>query len=102
METLIQSLWDAFNIEPKTVSPSLPQDTITPVENKKVIDFDEIAAIEYEYGKIEEGAEVVVELQKLLTICPRTRRRADAYKGLISKVRKEKNATLIVKSQKSK
>ena len=104
MDMFEQFLWDYVYAEPKKVSSAEPKEisTITPLENTKVIEYDEIAAIEYEYGKIEDGSEVNVDLRTLLKICPRRRPRADAYKGLISKIKKERNATLIIKSQKNR
>lgn len=45
---------------------------------------------------------IEVTLKELLEICPRERRRTDAYTGLVSYLSKELGINLIIKSQKSK
>lgn len=42
----------------------------------------EIKRLEAEYGPFVNGMSITVELKKLLEICPRKRRRKDAYRGL--------------------
>ena len=42
----------------------------------------EIKRLEAEYGPFANGMSITVELKKLLEICPRKRRRKDAYRGL--------------------
>ena len=42
----------------------------------------EIKRLEDEYGPFANGMSITVELKKLLEICPRKRRRKDAYRGL--------------------
>ena len=42
----------------------------------------EIMRLEDEYGPFANGMSITVELKKLLEICPRKRRRKDAYRGL--------------------
>ena len=42
----------------------------------------EIKRLEDEYGPFSNGMSITVELKKLLEICPRKRRRKDAYRGL--------------------
>ena len=53
------------------------------------------------YGELYEGKIINVTLQNLLSLLPRTRKRSDAYRGLISKL-KRKGVTLSIISQKSK
>jgi len=60
---------------------------------------DEIKRLEAEYGPLAEGMCVTVELKKLLEICPRKRRRKDAYRGLQKKL-DEMGVTLNIKSRK--
>lgn len=50
---------------------------------------------------LEKGACIDFTLQDLLRIIPRRRRRIDAYRGLVSKL-KNMGVTLTIKSQKSK
>ena len=60
---------------------------------------DEIKKLEAEYGPFANGMCITVELKKLLEICPRRRRRKDAYRDL-QKTLDEMGVTLIIKSQK--
>lgn len=60
---------------------------------------DEIKRLEAEYGPFANGMCITVELKKLLEICPRRRRRKDAYHNL-QKTLDEMGVTLKIKSQK--
>lgn len=60
---------------------------------------DEIKRLEAEYGPLANGMCITVELKKLLEICPRRRRRKDAYRNL-QKTLDEMGVTLNIKSQK--
>ena len=60
---------------------------------------DEIKRLEDEYGPFASGMCITVELQKLLEICVRKRRRKDAYRGL-QKELSNMGVTLIIKSRK--
>ena len=60
---------------------------------------DEIKRLEAEYGPFANGMSITVELKKLLEICPRRRRRKDAYRDL-QKTLDEMGVALIIKSQK--
>ncbi len=60
----------------------------------------DIEALGVFYG-LEPGSEVEVLLQDLLLICPRTRRRNDSYKGLISELGR-RGVKLIIKNRKNK
>lgn len=59
----------------------------------------EIKRLEAEYGPFANGMSITVELKKLLEICPRRRRRKDAYRNL-QKTLDEMGVTLKIKSQK--
>ena len=59
----------------------------------------EIKRLEAEYGPFANGMSITVELKKLLEICPRRRRRKDAYRYL-QKTLDEMGVTLNIKSQK--
>ena len=60
---------------------------------------DEIKKLEAEYGPFAEGMSITVELKKLLEICPRKRRRKDAYR-VLQKTLNEMGVTLNIKSRK--
>ena len=61
---------------------------------------EDIKRLEAEYGPFEEGMELTVELKRLLVLCPRSRRRKDAYKKLQKTLLREKGVILTIKSQK--
>lgn len=98
------------NLFSKTVGSKQQEATITPpaetakeseeptAEEKLACD---IQILQKHYGTLE-GLRIEITLQKLLTILPRIRRRADAYKGLISKLKRENNCNLIIHSRKNK
>ena len=48
------------------------------------------------------GLCIETSLQDILRICPRERKRADAYTGLISYLKKQYGVTLIITSNKTK
>ena len=60
----------------------------------------DIKRLEDEYGPFEEGMELTVELKRLLVLCPRSRRRKDAYKKLQNVLHRDRGVILTIKSQK--
>ena len=62
---------------------------------------DEIKRLEAEYGPLIEGHHLTVQLQDLLAIIPRARRRITAYNGLVKELA-NRGVTLTIKSRKSK
>lgn len=63
----------------------------------------DIEALRKKYGEnFKTGLCIEVTLKELLEICPRERRRTDAYTGLISFLKGKMGITLNIKSQKSK
>ena len=75
------------------------EDTVWPPRTDGKYDED-IMALAVFY-KIEPGAVITIELQDLLIICPRTRPRADAYRGLVTELGR-RGVSLIIKSRKTK
>ena len=59
----------------------------------------EIKRLEAEYGPFVNGMSITVELKKLLELCPRKRRRKDAYRGLQNALNKM-GVQLNIKSRK--
>ena len=59
----------------------------------------EIMRLEAEYGPFANGMSITVQLKDLLIICPRKRRRKDAYRSL-QKTLNKMGVTLNIKSQK--
>lgn len=63
----------------------------------------DIEALQAKYGdSFLTGFCIEITLRELLEICPRERKRTDAYHGLVSSLSKELGITLIIKSKKTK
>lgn len=62
---------------------------------------DEIKRLEAEYGPLIEAQHLTVQLQDLLVLLPRARRRITAYNGLVKELA-NRGVTLTIKSRKSK
>ena len=52
--------------------------------------------------EFETGACIRIPLKEILKICPRERKRVDAYTGLVSHLKREYGVELIINSNKSK
>lgn len=99
---IIQELWESFfgdswgskgtvaSTEPKakkkpaTSSEQLPR----PSANTIQIDLDrDIQALESVYGPLEDGKVIKLSLGQLLDLCPRSRRKTDAFTTLRKRLR---------------
>ena len=114
---MIQLLQALFSVMPKTAQQPMTdfRRLCLEAEEKKELDAasadmdngqqpsnpyaGEIKRLEDEYGPFASGMCITVELQKLLEICVRKRRRKDAYRGL-QKELSNMGVTLIIKSRK--
>lgn len=61
----------------------------------------EIKRLEDEYGPLMEGQHLTIQLQDLLALLPRARKRVDAYNGLAKELA-NRGVTLTIKSRKTK
>ena len=61
----------------------------------------EIKRLEAEYGPLMEGQHLTIQLQDLLVLLPRARKRVDAYNGLAKELA-NRGVTLTIKSRKTK
>jgi hypothetical protein len=61
----------------------------------------EIKELEGVYGELNNKT-ITVELQDLLALIPRERKRIDAYRGLVSTLKKDLGCTLNITSRKTK
>ena len=52
--------------------------------------------------EFETGVSIRIPLKEILEICPRERKRVDAYAGLVSHLKREYGVELIINSNKSK
>ena len=83
--------------EEKNVAPHVIVEDATNCEN--IENDPELRVLSEKFGHFYEGMIIEVSLQELLELLPRTRRRSDAYRGLVSKL-KRKGVSLIITSTK--
>lgn len=98
---------EILGAERKSVSNRLETDAAPSVTAKK--DSTEkyqkdIVALEERYGKLSTltGLSINLTLKEALSLMPRSRKRIDAYAGLMSYLKKEYGITLTITSQKTK
>lgn len=85
------------NAEP---SVSVRKDSNEPIPEKYRKDIE---ALRKKFGdSFSTGFCIEVTLRELLELCPRDRRRTDAYIGLVSYLKNNYDITLTIKSQKTK
>lgn len=93
----------ALNRQEKVTTPDVIEKSSTIAQSIPEKYKKDIEALQTKYGdSFSTGFCIEVTLKELLEICPRERRRTDAYTGLVSYLSKELGITLIIKSQKSK
>lgn len=103
--TLTKTLEDS--ISESSGRQVIDTDVTAKVNERKVIVPDkfksDITALErYSESSFHSGMSITVTLNELLEICPRERRRADAFRTLIRFLREELGVTLNIKTQKTK
>ncbi len=116
---MIQLLQALFSVMPKTAQQPMTdfRRSCLEAEEKNELDTapdnmddeqqpgdpyaDEVKRLEAEYGPLIEGQHLTVQLQDLLALVPRARRRIDAYNGLVKDLA-NRGVTLTIKSRKSK
>ena len=85
-----------------------PRPNVAVEENKKDSKREEkydsdIEALKQRYGaEFKSGVCIEIPLKEIINLCPRKRRRADAYIGLIGYLKSEYGVTLSITSNKSK
>lgn len=105
IESLTNTLEDSgmgFFSRQESVEP----DVIAQNNTKKIIVPEkfraDVEALEkYTESGLESGLCITVSLSELLSICPRDRKRTDAFSGLVSFLKEEMNVTLTIKSKKN-
>ena len=107
LRNLFSSLFD-FNsrkdledehVEEKVVAAPVKKNSVsTPTISKYDADIESLKTT---YGELKPGMAIEITLQGLLTICPRNRKRIEAYNGLVSELKK-RGVTLNIKSRKTK
>ena len=105
---LITRLWNTFfssDIVTKEREENItPFDTAkSDIGERKSCKYDsDIANIEAFFGPLKTGLCITTTLKELLDVCPRKRRRIEAYQGLTNYLDKKYGITLIIKSRKTK
>ena len=69
---------------------------------KKNTSSREMEILSQEYGCLEKGMRLEIDLNRILEILPRTRRKADAYKGLRAELKKHGVELVITSTRHSK
>ena len=59
----------------------------------------DINALVENYGALFQGMVIEIDLQTMLEICPRQRRRSDAYNSLVNYLGREHGVTLMIKKK---
>lgn len=82
------------------------KDIATPYDSNKSVanttDEDEVLKLARLYGPLASGKRIELTLQEALREFPRERKRSDAYKSLINKVKQEYGTDLIISGRKDK
>ena len=63
---------------------------------------EDIEALARHFGGIQSKTELCITLQEILTICPRERKRSDAYNGLVSYLLEQYGVKLVIKRKHGK
>ena len=63
--------------------------------------LSDIRALVDNYGPLYQGMIIETDLQTMLEICPRQRRRSDAYNSLVNYLGREHGVTLLIHSKKT-
>ena len=61
--------------------------------------LSDIRALVDNYGPLYQGMIIETDLQTMLEICPRKRRRSDAYNSLVNYLGREHGVTLMIKKK---
>ncbi len=99
MDYLFQMLvvYAADDVNQTTVKTSEPKNKKPIVGSKFSDDIKNLR----ERFTMNPGTEIIITLQELLKICPRERKRSDAYRGLIEELKRQK-ITLTIQSRKNR
>lgn len=89
-----------MDIEPQDATPDENNVSVSP-QTKASKYAGDIESLTEWFGDLSKGRHINVTLQEILDICPRSRRRVEAYLGLTSYLKKELDVTLTIKSNRS-
>ena len=87
-------------------APSDSREAVDEIKNgsKRSDKYDsDVKALKERYRvEFETGVCIRIPLKEILEICPRERKRVDAYAGLVSHLKREYGVELVINSNKSK
>ena len=106
MYMLTELLYYLFGESPSSpnrqanVTPDVSKESVT---KKNTVNMDdEVVKLARLYGPLASGKRIELTLQEALREFPRERKRSDAYKSLINKVKQEYGTDLIISGRKVK
>lgn len=91
----------AFSNRQANVTPDVSKESVTEKMKGDTLD-DEVLKLARLYGPLASGKRIELTLQEALKEFPRERKRSDAYKSLINKVKQEYGTDLIISGRKEK
>ena len=87
----------------ETTKPGYTQDEIISVSPVRTCSLDDdIKSLEEKFGPLDRSRQINLTLQEILKICPRSRKRTDSYRKLVSELDKRFGIKLIITSRKGR
>lgn len=83
------------------ITPDVSKESVIEKKSDNILD-DEVLKLARLYGPLASGKRIELTLQEALREFPRERKRSDAYKSLINKVKQEYGTELIISGRKEK
>ena len=101
LEQLIEFTANGGNYVKSEMSEAPATEVIIKQKSQPTRNYDaDIEALSVFYS-LDSGSEIEIQLQEILILCPRTRPRTDAYRGLVKELGR-RGISLIIKSRKNK
>jgi len=91
----------AFPNRQADITPDVSKESVIEKKSDNILD-DEVLKLARLYGPLASGKRIELTLQEALKEFPRERKRSDAYKSLINKVKQEYGTDLIISGRKEK
>ena len=101
-EYMFSLVTDEFAVvsQGQEISPSQEQNTVKKVVRGKFL--RDLEALRDSGYSLSSGSKIEITLQEILMICPRDRKRVDAYNSLVKYLNDEFDCSLYITSQKTK
>ena len=104
LQTLLELIFGESPSSPNrqaNVTPDVSKESVTEKMKSDTLD-DEVLKLARLYGPLASGKRIELTLQEALREFPRERKRSDAYKSLINKVKQDYGTDLIISGRKEK